>query len=186
MIPSIQPEAVLASAISSVAVVVLYHYLGRDYLGAEENKYWNALRRTVLAGADPYVRKNSPFALTNRAKTVEFVARVEMDSQEVAETFERAGFVQGVVSGLKDRGPEGEPEYEAGSMVFREARSDLVPDALALYQIHVFWFENEDGTCDVYAHHEYSSLNPLVSIQHYKAVGQDPVAGKKAAAKVLA
>ncbi|UBF22726.1 hypothetical protein M1M38_gp033 [Halorubrum tailed virus 27] len=186
MISTITPEAVLASAISTVAVVVLYHYLGRDYLGAEENKYWNALRRTVLAGADPYVRKNSPFALTNRAKAVEFVARVEMDSQEVAETFGRAGFVQGVVSGLKDRGPEGEPEYEAGSMVFREARSDLVPDCLALYQTHVFWFDNGDGTCDVYAHHEYSSLNPLVSIQHYKAIGQDPVAGKKAAAKVLA
>ena len=186
MISSITPEAVLASAISTVCVIVLYHYLGREYLGAEENKYWNALRRTLLAGFDPYVRKNSAFALTNRAKSEEFVATVDMDSEEVAETFEAAGFVQGVISGLKDRGLEGEPDYEAGSMVFRESRSDLVPDCLALYQTHVFWFENEDGTCDVYAHHEYSSLNPLVSIQHYKAIGQDPVAGKKAAGKVLA
>ncbi|UBF22617.1 hypothetical protein HRTV-25_gp36 [Halorubrum tailed virus 25] len=185
MIPSIQPEAVLASAISTVCVIVLYHYLGREYLGAEENKYWNALRRTVLAGLDPYVQKNTQFALTNRAHPEEFVTTVDMSPQAVAETFEAAGFVQGVISGLKDRGPKDEPDYEVGSMVFREARSDLVPDCLALYQVHVFWFENADGTCDVYAHHEYSSLNPLVAWQHYRAVGQDPVRGKKAALKVV-
>lgn len=185
MLSSIQPEAVLASAISAVGVTILYHYLGREYLGADENKYWNALRRAALGGFDQYVRNNSTFALTNRAKSTEYFATVNMSSQGVAVLFENAGYVQGVLAGLKTRERDGETEYEAGSMVYRESRSDLLPDALAVYQVHVFWFDNGDGTCDLYAHYEYSSANPLVAWPHYRAVGQDAERGKNAARQVI-
>lgn len=185
MISSIEPAAVLASAISAVGVTILYHYIGRDYLGADENEYWNRFRRALLGGFDQYVRDNSAFALTNRAKATEYFATVDMASYEVAVLFEEAGYVQGVLAGLKTRERDGETEYEAGSMVYRESRSDLLPDALAVYQTHVFWFENDDGTCDLYAHHEYSSANPVVAWPHYRAVGQDAERGKKAARRVV-
>ena len=106
-----------------------------------------------------------------------------MSSQEVAQAFEKAGYVQCILSGLKYRPPSADPnvddvEFERGSMAYRESKSDLVPDALALRQVHAFWFENEDGTTDIYAHEEYSSLNPLVAWRHYKAVTQNYEKGK--------
>jgi len=185
MINNIQIGAVLAPLISAVVVTILYHYLGREYLGAGENGAWNNIRRTVLGGLDKYVRDNSTFALTNSAHPGEFVATVNQTSQEFAQVLESEGYLQGVLSGLKTREISGTTDYEAGSMVFREAKSDLIPDALALYQVHVFWFENEDGTLDVYAHHEYSSLNPLVAWKHYRAVGQDPARGVERVRELL-
>jgi len=160
---------------SAIAAVVLYHYLGREYLGADENKYWNAARRRLLAGGDSYVRKKTNFALTNTASQEELVGTLDMSSDEFAHALQKAGYLQGVLSGLKERS---NGDYESGSMVYRESKMDLLPDALALRQVHVFWFENDDGTIEVYAHEEYSSLNPLVSVQHYRAITQNPEKGK--------
>ena len=186
MISSIELGAVLAPLISAVGVTLLYHYIGRDYLGAAENEYWNSFRRVVLGSFDQYVRDNSAFALTNSAKATEFVGTINGTSQDAARLFEDAGYVQGVLSGLKVRGrPEGD-QFESGSMVYRESRSDLVPDALAVYQNHVFWFDNGRGGMDVYAHHEYSAANPFVAWQHYRAVGQDAAKGKSLVAPLLA
>ena len=177
MLTGIELGAVLAPLLSAFGVVVLYHYLGRDYLGADENKLWNNFRRGLLLSLNDLVQRETPFKLTNNAKESETVGTVDRSSQEVASLFESGGFLQGVLSGLKGRVRDGEDEWEDGSMVYREAKSDLIPDALALYQLHVFWFENDDGTTDVYAHYEYSSLNPLVAWKHYRAVGQDAEEG---------
>lgn len=173
--------AFLAPAISAVVVTLLYHYLGREYLGADENGIWNRFRRTVLAGFDPLVQENTDFILTNHAKAAEFVGTFEWDSPTLAHKLEDAGYLQGVFSGLKLR----DGDVEAGSMVYRESKSSLIPDALAFYQVHVFWFENDDGTVDVYAHYEYSSLNPVVAWKHYRAIGQDPDEGVARVLRVL-
>ena len=173
MISSIELGAVLAPGISAVGVLILYHYLGREYLGADENVYWNRFRRAVLGGLDELVRSRTSFALTNMARSGEYVGTVRMTSQQVAVAFEDAGYVQGVLAGLKYRTGSFGKAFEDGSMVFRESKSDLLPDALAMYQTHVFWFDNGDGTVDLYAHYEYSSTNPLVAWLHYQAVGQD-------------
>ena len=170
---SIELGAVLAPAISAVGVLILYHYIGREYLGADENIYWNQFRRVFLGGLDGIVKQKTPFTLTNRARTGEFVGVVSMTSQGVAVALEDAGYVQGVLAGLKYRGDRGDQIFEDGSMVFRESKSDLIPDVLAVYQTHVFWFDNGDGTVDLYAHYEYSSTNPLVAWLHYQAVGQN-------------
>jgi hypothetical protein len=174
---------VLAPIVSALVVIVLYHYIGKEYLGADENAYWNAFRRALLSAGDSTVRQKTDFALTNAALDEELVGRVQLTSSELAHVFEGAGAAQGILSGLKYRPPNVNPnksnqvEFEAGSMVFRESKSDMLPDALALRQIHVFWFDKGDGTLDVYAHEEYSSLNPLVAWRHYRGVGQDADAG---------
>lgn len=182
---------VLAPIIAGLAALVLYHYIGRDYLGADENKYWNALRRTLLSAGDSTVRKKTGFALTNTISEDEFVATVDKDSQQTAQLFADAGYLQCVLSGLKYRPPNVDPntssqvEFEAGSMAYRESPSSLVPDALAKRQVHVFWFDNGDGSVDLYAHEEYSSLNPLFAWQHYRAKTQDASLGVKRALAVL-
>ena len=185
MIDNIQLGAVVAPIVSAVVVTILYHYLGKEYLGADENELWNKLRCGVLAPLDSTVRKKTSFALTNRSHEEEWVGEFNLTSQELAVELGKAGYLQGVLSGLKTRKISGLTDYEAGSMVLRESKSDLIPDVLALYQTHIFWFENEDGTLDVFAHYEYSSLNPLVAWKHYRAVGQDYAEGVKRAEKVL-
>ena len=177
MIEIIEAGAVLAPLLSAIGVVVLYHYIGRDYLGADENAHWNNIRRTVLLSVDEYVKEYTGFTTTNSAKPSEYFGSLDASSHEVAQVFEAAGYVQGVLAGLKGRNVSGEMEYEAGSMVFRESKSDLVPDVLAMYQTHVYWFENSDGGVDLYAHYEYSSANPLVAWKHYQAVGLDAERG---------
>jgi len=177
MVYSINLGAVLAPAISLVAVLILYHYVGSEYLGADENEHWNRLRRAVLGGFDGLVREHTDFALTNRARPGERVGSLPLTSQQLAVALEEAGYLQGILSGLKTR-PRGaeqgdEVQYESGSMVYRESKSDLIPDIFAVHQVHVFWFENGDGTVDVYAHHEYSAANPVYAWPHYRAVGQD-------------
>lgn len=173
----------LAPVASGLAVVVLYHYLGAEYLGAEENKYWNALRKVVLSSGDSIVRQKTNFAVTNPARNFEQVATLEesVDTMQLAQGLESQGYVQGVLSGLKYRPPQSDPNsgvvsYESGSMVHRESKSDVLPDALATRQVHTFWFETENGI-EVYAHEEYSSLNPLVAWMHYRAVTQNAEKG---------
>lgn len=181
----VQLGAVLAPLVSAFVVTILYHYLGKEYLGADENEFWNKLRRGVLAPLDDTVRKKTSFALTNNPHEGERVGTFDLTSQELAGTLGEGGYLQGVLSGLKTREISGLTDHEAGSMVLRESKSSLIPDALAIHQNHVFWFENDDGTLDVYAHYEYSALNPLVAWKHYRAVGQDYAEGVKRAEKVL-
>lgn len=183
---------VLAPVVSALVVVILYHYIGRDYLGAEENEYWNAFRVSLLSAGDSTVRKRTNFALTNEALNNQKVGRVEdISSNEFAHLLEDAGYTQCILSGLKYRPPDVDPstssqvEFESGSMAYRESKSDFVPDALALRQVHVWWFDNGDGTVDVYAHEEYSSLNPLVAWKHYNAVDWNIELGMSEARKVI-
>jgi hypothetical protein len=177
MISSIELGAVLAPVVSAVVVTLLYHYLGKQYLGADENAIWNRARRVVLGGFDQYVRKNSTFALTNKAKKDEIVSTLDKSSSEFAQLLESKGYLQCILSGLKQTEINGKVRTEAGSMCYRESRSSLIPDALAFHQVHVFWFECGGGTIKVYAHHEYSSLNPVVAWKHYRAVGQNAEKG---------
>lgn len=182
---------VLAPIISAAVVIVLYHYLGSEYLGPEEAAYWNSFRRTVLSAGDSTVRKKTNFALTNPAHEGESFGSVKASKEEIAQALSDRGYVQSVLSGLKYRPTDINPntsnqaEYESGTMVYRESKSSIVPDALALYQTHIWWFDNGDGSLDVYAHHEYSSLNPLVAWRHYRGVDQDYEKGKKLAKEDL-
>jgi hypothetical protein len=182
---------VLAPIISASTVVLLYHYLGRDYLGAAENEYWNTLRIGLLSTGDSTIRQKTNFALTNAATKDEFVVTLDKTPQETAQLFEDAGYLQCVISGLKYRPPDVDPntssqvEFESGSMVYRESGSSLLADALAKRQVHVYWFDNGDGSVDLYAHEEYSSLNPLFAWKHYRAKTQNPALGKERALAVI-
>lgn len=191
IIETITVGQVLAPVVAALTVTILYHYLGREYLGADENRVWNKLRVSLLSAGDSTVRQRTGFALTNDAGDHEFVGTVAKESHEFAELLEDAGYLQCVLSGLKYRPPDIDPNkssqvrFEAGSMAYRESDSSLVPDALAMRQVHIFWFDNGDGSVNVYAHEEYSSLNPIVAWQHYRAKTQNAELGKERARVIL-
>jgi len=60
MIEIIEAGAVLAPLLSAIGVVVLYHYIGRDHLGADENEYWNNFRRGLLLSLNGLVKRETP------------------------------------------------------------------------------------------------------------------------------
>ena len=189
ILESIALGQILTPLIAAVAVIILYHYIGRDYLGAAENPHWNKLRIFLLSSGDSTVRKKTNFALTNAASDDEYLGKVDLTSAEFAQALEDENFVQCVLSGLKYRPPENDPNggnvsFESGSMAFRESKSDMLPDALASRQVHIYWFDT-DGGLDVYAHEEYSSLNPVFAWQHYNAITQDPELGKEMAREFI-
>ena len=88
MIDKIQLGAILAPIISAAVVTILYHYIGKEYLGANENKIWNRGRRAVLGTLNQYVENKTQFTLTNTAKSAEFVGSVDMSSSELAQLLE--------------------------------------------------------------------------------------------------
>ncbi|MFC6864437.1 hypothetical protein ACFQGE_13345 [Halomicroarcula sp. GCM10025817] len=73
-----------------------------------------------------------------------------------------AGFVRNPFARLKTR--EGAPEH--ASWVYRDG-------PLARKQLHLMLFPGPDGTTDVYAHAEPSSVNPLLAGAHLNGVGQN-------------
>jgi len=186
LIESLITVEVLAPLLSGIAVLLLYNVLGARYLAPEYLPVWTQLRRTVLATGESYVRTKTSFALTNPSPDSHKIGTVDCSSQELAHHFGERGYLQSVASGLKYRPRSADPRtgdasFEDGTMVFRESQTGVIPDFLALRQVHVWWFENEDGTCDLYAHEEYSSLNPLVAALHYKAVNWNVAKGKRIA-----
>lgn len=190
LIESLLTVEVLAPLISGLAVLLLYHVIGARYLTAKYVPVWTRIRRTVLATGESYVRNKTNFALTNPAPDSHKVGRVDYSPQELADHFGERGYYQSVASGLKYRPRSADPRtgaasFEDGTMVFRESKTGVVPDALALRQVHVWWFDNGDGTCDLYAHEEYSSLNPLVATLHYKAVNWNVAKGKRIARQTI-
>lgn len=73
-----------------------------------------------------------------------------------------AGFVRNPFARLKTR--EGAAEH--ASWVYRDG-------PLARRQLHLMLFPGPDGTTDVYAHAEPSSVNPLLAGAHLNGVGQN-------------
>lgn len=167
---------VVAGAIALLVAIGLYHYLGSEYLGAEETEFWNNIRRTVLVPTHNLVVDNTEYWGTVKGADKEmFVRSSPMTSDELSLRLEEHGYAQTVLAGLFYRPPDANPRretvrYEDGSMVYRESKSDLLPDVFAFRQVHVYWFD-EGEYVDVYAHEEYNSLNPLVAWLHY--IGRD-------------
>ncbi|WP_193788003.1 hypothetical protein [Natronorubrum sulfidifaciens] len=83
------------------------------------------------------------------------------------------GYDRNPMAGLKYRGNLEDEDFEVTTWAYRESDNSLIPDPLAFWQTHVFVFDNGDGTFDLYAHYEYSSMNPLVAYKHVRGIGMD-------------
>ena len=168
-------------AVASISVLIFFYvlYVHTDgvYLGPEYT-IWNDFRSAVLPPLD---KKLKPYGIrtTNRARSSEFVGRIDADLKTIEQWLWDNGYHRSPIAGLKLRtGPNG-TEYEATSWAKRTSDRAFIPDVLAEWQTHVFVFENEDGSHDMYAHYEYSSMNPVVAYKHYRAIDMDREGGVK-------
>lgn len=178
----------MAALIVAGTVYLLYYATGGRYLNPEDD-WWNDLRRSLVPRLDNILRDiDEDLCAVNKAYQTEYVATVKADYMDMSMWFDDMGYNRSPLAGLKyfldddaveEYGYGDERltkqidrfgEYELSSWAKREAQHPHIPDPLAKMQVHLFVFDNPDGTFDLYAHYEHSSMCPLpwVAIGHYR------------------
>ena len=127
------------------------------YNTGPEGRWWERVRR-ISSRLFGFVDENGgPRPIT----AGEYAGRFDRNLDAVEALLYSEGFVRNPMSRLKIR--DGSPED--GSWVYRDT-------PLAPRQLHLMLFGNGDGTTDVYAHAELSSVNPLCGPAHFQGPGQ--------------
>lgn len=122
-------------------------------------RWWERVRRSASRLAGTLLDDRAgPRPITEG----EFAGVFECPLPVVEAQLWAAGFVRNPLSRLKTR--DGEPEV--GSWVYRER-------PLARRQLHLMLFRGRNGTVDVYAHDELSSVNPFVGPAHLDGTRQN-------------
>jgi hypothetical protein len=103
-------------------------------------------------------------------RETEFVGTAEVELSELEKVLWAGGFHRNPIAAIKTR--EGVPEV--GSWVWRKQPT-------AQRQVHVMLFKNakQAGQVDIYAHEEYSCINPKVAVKHYFGTDQKERLGVK-------
>ncbi|CCQ34318.1 hypothetical protein HTIA_2206 [Halorhabdus tiamatea SARL4B] len=127
-------------------------------------------RQTVSQLAKPVAKRAAPRPIQED----EYAGTIDKSLDEIETLLKKRGFIRNLLSRLKTR--DGDPEV--GSWVYRE-------EPRAEYQLHVMLFPGEGDTVDVYAHHEYSSVNSDVAYKHFSGQALDPKRGVEMAREKL-
>jgi len=160
------PIPIAAAVVSTVALLAFIWALRQPrntrYLGPAAD-YWETLRSVLL----PLLARRVPrikwsYTLHER----EYVGRIDESPEEVEQLLWEHGFRRMPLAAYKTLS---DGTGEVGSWAWRES---LTADK----QLHVMLFPDQDGTA-VYAHAEFSAINPVVALKHYRGVGYDPQAG---------
>ncbi len=155
----------MACRSSSEAVLMFGAFLGllvtyavpTRYNRGPEGRWWERLRRVSSRLFGHFDDDGGPRLITDG----EYAGRLDSSLDAVEQQLYADGFIRNPMSRLKTR--DGHPED--GSWVYRDS-------PLAPRQLHFMLFENDDGTTDVYAHAELSSVNPLCGPDHFEGAGQ--------------
>lgn len=122
----------------------------------------NNLRRALFPKLDKILEKYGLFAVKELDKT-ELAVSSKFNPDAIEKVLEQSlGFTRNFASSLKVT-PDG--TKAKSSWALRESNFELFPDYLAFRQLHITLVETDEGT-DIYAHEEYSSINPLVAWYH--------------------
>lgn len=174
----------LLATIGAALGAALYYYAGRRYFGADDD-WWSPLRHAVL----PRLGRLAARYVEDGYATVaqdsdEYAATVRLEVDALERHLERHGAVKNPWAAAKTS-PDG--DRSAASWAVRRVRlpvlrtvlalAGYLPIAgdvvrtleavLALRQVHLTIYDNHDGTCEVYAHEEPNSINPLTGYAHY-------------------
>ncbi|WP_254544319.1 hypothetical protein [Halomarina pelagica] len=164
---------VLAPIVSALAVCA-YRLVGPARLDPDARWPERLHRRWFPALTSP-VRRWLPGTAAREVSEDEYALTLPLPPGEVERGLHERGFVRHPLSRVKTR----EGVESVGSWV----RLDRL---LARRMLHVMLFAGEDGeTTHVYAHEEYSSLNPLVAYAHYAGEGQSAAAGVERVRELL-
>lgn len=107
----------------------------------------------------------------------EYIGNVRTTQSRIYEILDESGYISSSTHTMYrptniDPKRSSMTEYSDGAMVYRSRMC-------ARRQIHAYWFDNEDGTLDIYAHEEPSSVNPLTIVSHYKGEDRNVSLGKE-------
>lgn len=149
--------SMLALGCGATLGFVLSYAVPTRYNRGPEARWWERLRRISSRLFGLVDEDGGPRPITEG----EYAGRLDCDLDTAERQLYREGYIRNPMSRLKTR----DSKPEDGSWVYRE--SPLAPS-----QLHLMLFENGDGTTDVYAHQELSSVNPLCGPAHFRGDGQ--------------
>ncbi|MBB6647729.1 hypothetical protein [Halobellus ruber] len=158
---------------AALSHVLLYQICPRRVLGPQAD-YWDVLRYRSIGVTSRLlgwaVHTDRPI------RDEEFAGVFPAPPEEVERVLWKRGFHRNPVAAVKTR--KGTPEI--GSWVRRA-------DSRARRQLHVMLFRRSDGRrgVDVYAHEEFSCLNPAVAVRHYRGIDQRAAVGVRRARELL-
>lgn len=151
-----------------VGFLALHVGYTRTNLGPDDD-FWERRRREYVPVLDRLLENVGGYASYSLDEG-EYAGTLDVPPEEAEEVLWKAGFFRNPLAALKSRAGG---QVEVGSWVHREP-------PLARRQVHVMLFERDDGDAtDLYAHEEYSSVNPLCARKHYRGVEYDPEAGRE-------
>ena len=136
---------------------VISYAVPTRYNRGPEARWWERLRRISSRLFGLVDEDGGPRPITDG----EYAGRLDCDLDTAETLLYEAGFIRNPMARLKIR----DDQAEGGSWVYRES-------PLAPRQFHLMLFENDDGTTDVYAHEELSSVHPLCGPAHFRGDGQ--------------
>lgn len=142
----------------------------RDGLGSAgpAAEYWERLRGRVLPGLDDLARRLDLGYAAYELGPREYAGTLDVEPEAAERLLYRNGFRRNPFAAYKTL-PDG--REEVGSWSYRSSR-------LARRQVHVMLFDRDGQGTDVYAHSEYSAINPLVAYRHYTGQGYSPPKGQ--------
>jgi hypothetical protein len=161
-----------------VGLVVLYGVLGRSALGPDAD-YWEPLRTRLIPILDRALRSVGGYA-EMESYGREYAGTIHADPEQVEIMLYEQGYHRNPLSSLKTLAADKSHDASVGSWAYRESQHAVVPNCLALRQTHVTLYRQSgpDGQhTALYAHNEYSSINPFVAWLHYRGKGADVAAG---------
>lgn len=153
----ITPKYLIVTITSAVLL-----YLSVSTHITHRDDWINNLRRVVFPKLDDYLEEHDLFAV-KQLNEKELAISSKFGYNHIEKVLEtNLGFTRNIASSLKVT-PDG--VKARSSWALRESSYSFIPDYLALRQLHVTLVETDTGT-DIYAHEEYSSINPLVAWYH--------------------
>jgi len=162
--------ALLARVGAAVGFVVSYAPPFRWTMGPR-SRWWEPLRRNASRLTGVLVDDR---AGPREIASGEYAGTLPLSPSAAERLLWNVGFRRNPLARLKTR--DGRPERS--SWVYRES-------PLADRQLHLMLFPGPDGTVDIYAHEEPSSVNPLVGTDHFDGARQSVACGVERARERL-
>jgi hypothetical protein len=158
---------------AKLAQILFYKIMPKRALSPRA-EYWDTFRYRALPIISPIL--GGILHIDREIREQEFAGVLSMTSDEAEKVLWRNGFHRNPLAAVKTR--NGAPEV--GSWALREH-----PDARRQLHIMLFDSQRQKVGVDVYAHEEFSCLNPDVAVRHYRGVDQKPKLGVKQATEML-
>lgn len=148
--------------VASAILLALTLFLKLDHT----DDWMNRLRRSLLPIFHRIGQSIGDLYAVRPVGQKEFAMLLGLGPDLTEKRLEKLGLEPNIASSLKETE---DGRFEVGSFAYRESIHPLIPNFLAIRQIHVMVFNAQEGT-ELYVHGEYSSILPIVGLLHYRGI----------------